>query len=177
MNSCGTIDDIINSRIAGVMSQKLPSFWSILWVSLFLAVIGWGGLVLLIFLTLPTLAPRWMFFFLLMTALTGSALPVTYFLNRRFPSDPPVESGVVLREAMWVGIFGSLLAWLQMGRVLTTGLMVVLAVGLILVEFLLRMSERSQWSPDKHTGQPVAAAEGAGGESAEDEFDDEEYDA
>jgi hypothetical protein len=163
--------DIINPRKAGVISQKLPSFWSILWVSLFLGVIGWGGLVLLVFLTLPTLAPRWLFFFLLMLALSGSALPVVYFLNRRFPSDPPVDSAVVLREAMWVGIFGSLLAWLQMGRVLTTALMVVLAVGLILVEFLLRTSERSQWAPQRGEPHPPAVEDEEWPE--EDEEDDE----
>lgn len=154
------------------MSQKLPSFWSILWVSLFLGTIGWGGLALLIYMTLPALAPRWMFFFLLMLALSGTALPVMYFLNRRFPTDPPVESGAVLREAMWVGVFGSLLAWLQMGRVLTTGLMVVLAVGLILVEFLLRLSERSQWSPERGTTLPPDSAQA----DEDDDFDDEEDD-
>jgi hypothetical protein len=153
------------------MSQKLPSFWSILWVSIFLGVIGWGGLILLIFPTLPTLAPRWMFFFLLMLAMSGTALPIMYFLNRRFPTDPPIESSVVLREAMWAGVFGSLVAWLQIGRVLTTGLVVVLAVGLVLVEFLLRLSERSQWSPEKGTAQPAALAD-----EAEDELDDEEDD-
>lgn len=138
------------------MSQKLPSFFQILWVSLFLCVVGWGGLVLVVFETLPTLLPRWLFFFLLMVSLSGLALPVTYFLNRRFPTQPPVDSSVILREAMWFGVYGTLLAWLQMGRVLTPGLLVVLAVGLVLVEFLLRLSERSQWSPDNpRAAQPA----------------------
>lgn len=152
--------------------QKLPSFWLILWISLILCLIGWGGLVLLIFTTLPTLAPRWMFFFLLTLALSGIALPVTYFLNRRFPTHPPVESGVVLREAMWVGAYGSLLAWLQMGRVLTSGLVMVLALGMLLVEFLLRLSERSQWSPTK-----MGNAQDPGDEVLEDgDLDDEDED-
>ncbi len=127
-------------------SQRLPSFWSFLWISLVLGVIGWGGLVLLIFMTQPTLGPRWLFFFLFTLALSGTALPVTYFLNRRFPAVPPVDGGVGLREAMWVGVYGSLIAWLQMGGVLTSGLAFVLALGLVVVEFLLRMGERSQWS-------------------------------
>lgn len=138
------------------MTNKLPSFWSILWVSLVLCTVGYGGLIFLLFLTLPDLFPRWLFFFLLTIAVSGSALPVTYFLNRRFPTDPPVESGVVLREAMWFGIFASLLAWLQMGQVLTSGLIVVLGSGLLLVEFLLRMSERSQWSPSKTSASSPA---------------------
>ena len=155
------------------MTQKLPSIWGILWVSLFLCTIGWGGLILLVFLTLPTLGPRWLFFFLVTLALTGTALPVMYFLNRRFPSDPPVESGIILREAMWVGVYASLVSWLQMGRVLTSGLLVVLGVGLILVEFLLRLSERSQWSPEKNI-PPAEAQEPPEDQDDEDEEDEDE---
>lgn len=46
-------------------------------------------------------------------------------------------------------MFASMLAWLQMGRVLNAGLVLVLALGLILVEFLLRLGERSTWSPNQ----------------------------
>lgn len=153
-------------------TQKLPSFWLILWISLILCLIGWGGLIVLVLTTLPTLAPRWVFFFLLTLALSGTALPVTYFLNRRFPTQPPVESSVVLREAMWVGAYGSLLAWLQMGHVLTSALVMVLALGLLLVEFLLRLSERSQWSPGK-----AGVVPGSGDAALEDEeLDDEDED-
>lgn len=149
------------------MNRKLPSFSAFLWISLVLILIGWGGLVVLLMRTLPTLAPRWLFFFLLMLALSGTALPVAYFINRRFPSDPPVESGVVLREAMWFGVYGSLLAWLQMGRVLTSGLALVLLVGMILVELLLRMGESSSWKPAR--SQPGAGSD----DGEEDEGEDE----
>jgi hypothetical protein len=132
-----------------MLNKKLPSFWFFLWVSFILSLIGWGGLAYLFLYTLPTLGPRWLFFFLVTVALSGTALPVVYFLNRRFPSDPPVEGSVILREAMWVGIYGSLLAWFQMGRVLSSGLVVVLAVGLVLVEFLMRLGDRSAWAPAK----------------------------
>ena len=152
------------------MSQRIASFWAFLWVSIVLCLVGWGGLITLVILTLPTLGPRWLFFFLLTMALSGIALPVTYFLNRRFPSDPLVENAVVLREAMWVGIYGSLLAWLQLGRVLNSGQAVVLAVGLVLVEYLLRMGERSSWSPAR-ASKPTAS----GGE-VEDDIEDEEDD-
>lgn len=138
-----------------MMSQKLPSFWTFLWISILLAMVGWGGLVYLIMETEPYLAQRWLFYVLLVLALSGSSLPVMYFINRRFPSNPPVEGGVVVREAVWVGIYGSLLAWLQLGRVLTTGLAVVLAVGLILAEFLLRMGEGSVWKPAQEEVEPT----------------------
>ncbi len=154
-------------------TQKLPSFWSFLWICLVLSVIGWGGLVLLVFLSLPTLGPRWLFFFLFTLAFSGLALPVAYFLNRRFPSEPPADGSVVLREGMWCGVYFSLLAWLQMGRVLTPGLAVVLAVGLVLVEFLLRLGERSQYSPNEKTAAVGAPATDA---SADDEDFEEEDD-
>ena len=151
---------------------KLVSFFTFIWISLILCLIGWGGLVVLVIATLPTLGPRWSFFFLLTLALSGTALPVAYFLNRRFPTDPPADSSMVLRESMWFGVYGSLLAWLQMGRVLNTGLALVLGVGLVLVEFLLRLSERSQWSP----GRNAPVTDPASGDEEEEEDEDEEED-
>ncbi len=134
-------------------SQKLPSFWIILFIAIFLCLVGWGGLVYLILDTLPLLGPRWLFFFFLMTGLSGVALPIVYFLNVRFPSNPQVDTGVVLREAMWVGIYGCALSWLQMGRVLAPGVAIILAGGFVVVELLLRMREGSQWMPKKEEGE------------------------
>lgn len=74
-------------------------------------------------------------------------LPVVAFLNNRFPSKPPVSAGVVVREALFVGIYFPTLAWLQLGRVLTPELILLLAVGLLAIEILLRLRERSQWKP------------------------------
>ena len=118
-------------------------------LSLVLIIVGMGGLLLIIQSTVPTLGPRWLFFFLGVLALTGPALPVVYFLNRRFPSDPPVEGMVILRQALWVGVFGSTIAWLQLGRVLTVGLALILAGVFALIEFLLRLFERSRWNPNR----------------------------
>lgn len=112
-----------------------------------LALIGWGGLYALINFTIPTVGPRWLFFFLSVLALTGTSLPAVAFLNKRFPTEPPVSSSVIIREALWIGIYFPTLAWLQLGRVLTPTLTLLLAVGLIAIEILLRMRERSQWRP------------------------------
>jgi hypothetical protein len=112
-----------------------------------LGLIGWGGLLAVVLLTLPTVGPRWLFFFLGVLALTGSALPGIAFLNRRFPSIPATDSGVVFRQAVWAGVYGATLAWLQIGRVLTPNLAVVIALGLIIIEWLLRLREKSQWMP------------------------------
>ena len=111
------------------------------------AVIGWGGLVFLISFSLPTLGPRWLFFFLIVVALAGTALPVTAFLNYRFPSDPPAGANVSMRQALWVGVYGSTLAWLQYGRVFNSNLALILFVGLVSIEWLLRWRERSRWRP------------------------------
>jgi hypothetical protein len=115
--------------------------------ALILALIGWGGLYALLNFTFPTVGPRWLFFFLGVIAITGTALPVVAFLNRRFPTKPPVSPGVIVREAIWFGIYFPTLAWLQLGRVLTPALVLLLAIGLFGIEILLRMRERSQWNP------------------------------
>lgn len=108
---------------------------------------GWGGLALVINLTLPTVWPRWVFFVLWMLALTGTALPVIFFLHLRFPTTPPPNPNVIVRQAIWVGVYGATLAWLQLGRVVTMGVILGLAGGLAAIELLIRMRERSQWIP------------------------------
>lgn len=115
--------------------------------TLFLSFVGWGGLVNLIQSTLPTLGPRWLFFFLLVLAITGTFLPISAFLNRRFPSSPPAKRTTVVREAIMIGIFVGTLAWLQLGRVLTPALVVLLALGIGFVEWMIRVREASRWEP------------------------------
>jgi uncharacterized membrane protein YcjF (UPF0283 family) len=56
---------------------------------------------------------------------------------------------VILRQSLWVGIYSTTLAWLQIGRVLTLPMALVLAIGLVIIEWLMRLRERSQWKPDK----------------------------
>jgi hypothetical protein len=130
-----------------VDNPKPLTFLSFLPAAIFLALVGWGGLAALIYYTLPTLGPRWLFFFLTVIALTGTSLPVVYFFNRRFPSTPPAEPGVFLRQAIWVGVFSGTLAWLQLGRMLSLTPAAIIAGALILIEGLLRMREISRWKP------------------------------
>ncbi len=129
-------------------SQKPLTFMAFLPASFLLFIIGWGGLVAITYYTLPTLGPRWVFFFLVVLALTGTFLPVTYFINRRFPSITPVGGEVIVRQALWFGIYASLITWLQMGHVLTPVLAAILFFALFLVEGLLRVWERSRWRPN-----------------------------
>lgn len=130
------------------MKRPQPSFIrTFLPLSLAFTLIGWVGLYVVIWHTLPILGWRWMLFFLGVLALTGPAIPITYYLNQRFPSEPPVEGMVIVRQALWVGVFGSTLAWLQLGRVLTPALALIMAGVFVLIEFLLRLFERSRWNP------------------------------
>ena len=130
----------------------MPPFRKFLISSLFLILIGLLGLVFIFFNTLPTLAPRWFFFFFLFFLLTGLALPITAFINFRFPSDPLAEGSVVLRQALWFGVYIDVIAWLQMGRELTFSLALLILTGLVIIEILIRLGERSRWQPGGRNG-------------------------
>jgi hypothetical protein len=133
--------------------EKYPKLAPILLTSLILASIGWIGLYFLILYTQPLLGPRWLFFFLLTVAVSGSVLPVAYFLNLRFPSIPPAGAVVLIRQSIWVGVFFDLIAWLQLGRVLNPVLATVLAIGVLVIENLIRMLERSRWRPSRENNE------------------------
>lgn len=128
--------------------NKFPSFTNVLLISAILCGLGVLGLLIIIFAALPTLGPRWLFFFLATSLLAGLSLPLIHFLHRRFPGETPVNMNVLLRQSLWVGIYFDLLAWLQLGRALNNVRAVFIAIGLMVIEFLLRLRERSQFKPD-----------------------------
>jgi hypothetical protein len=127
--------------------MKTPSIQSFLPAAFLLALSGWSGLFYLIFYTRPYLWPRWLFFFFVVLAITGIMLPLVAFLNRRFPTDPVAGRKVIVRESSLTGVYIATLAWLQLGRVLSLGLGLILAGGFILVEFLIRLREKGAWDP------------------------------
>lgn len=126
-----------------------PRFKPVFITSLLLVLSSVIGLVALFVFTVPTLGPRWLLFFLVAMLASGLALPVVYYLNLRFPSNPPVSSRVISREAAWCGIYADLLLWLQFGKVLNYALAIFIAIGFIAIELLLRMREQSSFSPRK----------------------------
>lgn len=132
-------------------TTKFPSFAPFLITALILAVLGWGGLYAVVTQTLPTLGPRWLFFFLTTLAVSGSVMPLVYVLNRRFPGDPPAHPGVIVRQSLWVGIYADLLVWLQLGGALTLALVVFLAAGLVGIEFFIRLRERSRFHVEEES--------------------------
>ena len=126
---------------------RTPSPLTFLPTSALLILVGLGGMAILLNFTLPTLWPRWLFYFLIVCAGTGLAMPFSAYLNHRFPSDPPARSHVILRQALWVGIFAATLAWLQNGRVFNGALAIIIGLGFGGIEYVLRLRERSQWNP------------------------------
>jgi len=125
----------------------LPPFGKILTTSIFLTILGGGGLVFIFIFFEPTLGPRWMFFFFLSIIGAGIALPFSYLIQRRF-ANQFVPGKVLIREAIFFGIFFTLIAWLQLGRILTNLIIVVIAVGFVLLEMLLRMAENATFNAD-----------------------------
>jgi hypothetical protein len=113
----------------------------------FFMLAGWGGLAAIILLTLPFLLPRWLFYFTLFLALTGTALPCVWYLNRRFAPERFPSEGVLVREALEAGSLGVFIVWLQAGRMFTAFLGWVFFGALLGVELLLRVYENSRWSP------------------------------
>ncbi len=115
--------------------------------ALILILIGWGGLIYLVTQTLPFVWSRWGFFVLTLMGITGALLPIVYFFHRRFPDQPPADANVITRQALWFGIYGATLAWLQLGRLVTVYVILGLAIGLIAIEYFIRMRERAHWTP------------------------------
>ncbi|WKZ34216.1 MAG: hypothetical protein QY332_11405 [Anaerolineales bacterium] len=125
------------------MDSRIITFRRVLPSAVTLIVIGWGGLFSILFFSLPFVWSRWAFFVFALMALTGMALPIVYFLHQRFPSEQPVESNVILRQSLWVGVYGVTLAWLQLGRLVTLYVILGLAGGLIAAEYFIRLREKA----------------------------------
>jgi hypothetical protein len=126
----------------------LPPFSKFFITSLLLAIIGGGGLIFIIFFTEPTLGPRWLFFFSLTLLAGGIALPIAYIIQRRLAKQY-VSANVLLREAILFAIFVDLLAWMQLGRIITNLIILILAGGFIMLEVFLRMAENATFKPDE----------------------------
>jgi hypothetical protein len=129
------------------MHSQPETFRSYLPSAVTLFVLGWGGLILLLFTSLPFVWSRWGFFVFAIMALTGTALPIVYFLHKRFPGKQSVTENIIVRQAMWVGVYGATLAWLQLGRLVTLYVILGLACGLIAAEYFIRVREQANRQP------------------------------
>jgi hypothetical protein len=130
------------------MNSRPPSpLRAYLVVSIILVLVGGGIVTYAILMLRPVVWARWMLFFGGSLGLTGLALPVTWFFNLRFRSEPAAGSSVIVRQAIWFGVYGAVLTWLQQERLVTIWSSLGLAGGLIAIEYLIRMREKSKWMP------------------------------
>lgn len=136
-------------------AQQNRRFRPFLVPTLALTVIGWTIAAAAIFLLTPTVWARWLLFFGGILGLTGLSLPAAWFLNLRFPSVPPAGPSIVVRQAAWVGVFGALLTWLQQERLVSIWSAVGLAMGLIAIEYFIRMREKARWQPVANPAPPT----------------------
>ena len=79
----------------------------------------------------------------LAVAVTGLALPLAYYLNKRFGSSDPSHYLVIFRQSMWVGAWFASCTWLQMNRSLGWGVALLVAAVLAIFELLLQVRERA----------------------------------
>lgn len=122
------------------------------------AIAGWAGAAALVLFTLPFIFPRWLLFFSLFLAFTGTTFPVVWYLNRRFSSERSPSESVLLRETLEAASLGVFLIWLQAGRMFTAFLGWAFFVAFLAVELLLRIYEQSRWSPGSlPSGTPASA--------------------
>lgn len=73
---------------------------------------------------------------------TGLMLPLVAFLNRRFTDNPP-RLLLSARQALWFGIWTAACVLLLMNRALGPAVALLLAVVLIIFEFLLQVRARA----------------------------------
>ena len=123
-----------------------PDHLGLLVAAAFMIVIGFGGLYWLIFASgsLPRIGGElWLFFVLLLIAVSGVALPIVRYLNVRFtPLDREVPpSGVIVRQSVWIGLWVVVCAWLQIPRLLTLPIAVFTLFALLIIEGFLRNRE------------------------------------
>jgi hypothetical protein len=114
-----------------------------------MAGVGWVLLYRLVMTSAPLAFPRWLFFILLYQAVTGTVLPLIWYLNQRFSRYSPVTGGILLRQGIWCGLFAVMIAWLQMTRALTFASAFFLALSMIAIETFLRIRERAQTRVDQ----------------------------
>jgi hypothetical protein len=137
------LDNELDTNLSPSGSNMPPDHIGVLAAGLVMMVGGWLSLYYLVTTTLPRVGQRWIFFMLLLIAVTGTVLPFIRYLNVRFtPTDvelPP--GGVIVRQSIWFGLFVVLCAWLQLPRVLNLPIAFFLGLVFIGIEVFLRSRE------------------------------------
>ncbi len=66
---------------------------------LLLVIAGAIGIALILTMTLPTIGPRWLFFFFMVIFVTGFFLPFTWLFKSAISLKPPADPQVIIRQA------------------------------------------------------------------------------
>ncbi len=120
-----------------------PDHVGVLVAGVVFMVVGWAGLYQLVTTTTPRVGQRWIFFLLLQIAVTGTVLPFVRYLNVRFTpvtADLP-PGGVLVRQAIWFGLFAVMASWLQILRILNLPIAFFLGLVFVVIEVFIRSRE------------------------------------
>lgn len=107
--------------------------------AILLAVVGWWGLYELTIDMYPQQPSMLtLFYALLFLALTGTLVPPSAFLNRRFaPQQVERDSMRFLRHAAWAGLCLTSWAWLQSHRIFNVAFALVIALVFVAIEVMI----------------------------------------
>ncbi len=106
---------------------------------------SWLGLFFLVRTVLPHAGARWIFFVLFYMAIASTLIPLLKLLNRRLRGRRPAPPDwVSVRQSLWIALYLTTCAWLQIPRVLSPEIAVLLALTFIVLEGFLRLRERGQ---------------------------------
>lgn len=121
--------------------ENKSNFRTYLMPTIILCFGGWGGLLLLLSFTVPTIWPRWVFYALIILAVTGTTIPFSYLFNKLMSETKIVRHEIITRESVGLGVYFAVLSWLSIGKVLSFSIAIWLALGLIMIEYLIRLRE------------------------------------
>lgn len=113
-----------------------------MWPVILIAVFSWLGLWGLV--QLPITAPtRTLFFVVLLSGITSTTMPPIAYLNARFGRfrDQRTFQARFIRQSLWLGLLIVLLGWLQMRRILTTTLAMIMTAVFALIETFILTRE------------------------------------
>ncbi|NMC30657.1 MAG: hypothetical protein GYA45_11360 [Pelolinea sp.] len=127
-----------------MMKNEQITVGKVLPVGLILTAGGGAGLIFIFLNTQPFLGPRWLLFFFISLVSCGLSLPIITILQLRF-SKKNLSEGVLLRESILCAVYIDLLLWLQLGRVLTDFIILLLGAGFVMLEIFLRISEKASF--------------------------------
>jgi hypothetical protein len=94
------------------------------------------------------IGPRWLFFFFLFLAVSSISFPIFILINQRIERNGVTSLLPSVRESIELAFFVGLVVWLKFGRVLEFFTAGLILFGIVAIELMIRMIERSRFSPN-----------------------------